>query len=299
MASRICTHFRQGCAVAPKRWAKPGPRGCASLGSMVHVTVSSRQHIPSIHYFYKKIKGHQGPEGKVEHTGAVAWAASRCACPGLQRPFLLVGAAENQTPRRAGHIKYTRPTWRPHCSTGFPPLARRCLSTTCGEVITPPVRGALTGPPKNQLPRTVRNICRLLAGWLIPAHPASSAIVPQSSSAAHTLYHTRPRNTSRVDSGVGTGYTGGMMITVKANRGERFDNGYPDGKTCCPWCGWESCGCGAISAPDTWAGDLALVACAHRGCGWDHCSIRWVARGPSWNCPWFEPARTEMIDRLS
>ena len=46
-------------------------------------------------------------------------------------------------------------------------VAQGTLSTRAlpgAPTITPPVRGALAGPPKNQSPRTVRKICRLLVG---------------------------------------------------------------------------------------------------------------------------------------
>lgn len=84
-----------------------------------------------------------------------------------------------------------------------------------------------------------------------------------------------------------------------SNRGARILNGYPDGSPLrCPWCGWGRCDCEPPEFPDTWAGDLMLVAFAHRNCGEDRCSGRWVARGSSWNCPWFKPSRTKMLKRL-
>ncbi len=93
------------------------------------------------------------------------------------------------------------------------------------------------------------------------------------------------------------------------NRGERIPAGVNQwaGETLsrCPWCGWQFCGCAlGLEFPDTWAGDLMLVAFAHRYCSESNCSKQWVARSnwakpfESWNCPWFEPSRTEMFRRL-
>ena len=55
--------------------------------------------------------------------------------------------------------------------------------------------------------------------------------------------------------------------------------------------------------PDTWAGDLALITMAHRGCDSNHCSFSWVAREnwakpfEFWNCPWFGPSRMAILNK--
>jgi len=125
-------HFRQGQAVTSERGAGPDPNGLGALGSMAHVTASSRQHTTSIDYFYAKVKGHRVFRGKRESTPGrllepragvlLAGGGGGESNPALRR---LGPGALHRSPKHP-HVSYRPSTFTLNASGALIPLADQC-----------------------------------------------------------------------------------------------------------------------------------------------------------------------------